>query len=49
MVAMAQQALETFDNRLSYSQYTEMETPVRIVLRSASGAPTVMGVMSYVM
>ena len=46
---MAQQALEPFDDRLSYFAYTDVETPVRIELRSAPRALTAMTVRSNVM
>ena len=46
---MAQQALEPFEDHLSYFDYTDADTPVRIVLRSAPNAPTAMTVRCNVM
>ncbi|KAF6224997.1 hypothetical protein HO133_010192 [Letharia lupina] len=49
VAALAQQAVEPFDARLSYFEYADAETPVRIVLRSAPHAPTTLTVRSNVM
>lgn len=49
IAVMAQQALEPFEDRLSYFDYTDAETPVRIILRSAPHAPTAMTVRCNVM
>lgn len=46
---MAQQAVEAFDERLSYFEYTDDETAVRVVLRSAPDARTAMTVRSNVL
>lgn len=49
IAALAQQAVEAFDERLSYFEYTDDETAVRVVLRSAPYAHTAMTVRGNVL